>query len=1291
MEALFAGPGETRAALRATDWSATPLGPVEGWPEELRAAIRTVLPSEIPMLLWWGPDLVQIFNEPYRAFLGDKYPAAVGQRAVDCWAEIWHAIGPQAESALAGTATYARDQLLLLVRHGYLEETYWTFSYSPVRGADGSIAGIFVATSEVTDERLADRRMEALRVLGTVSIAAADTVADACRAAVRSLAGSSADLPVVAAYLRGRAPGAADRLEPVASIGLAPGSPLAEPVTATAGAPEVWRVAETGRPERLTAAAGGSFGGSPLGPAPVVSAVAVPLRVTGDDRPLGVLVAGINPYLDLDEQYRVFVELVADRVSTALTDALAYAAERDRAAALADIDEAKTRFFANLSHELRTPLTLIAGPVEETLADPALPVAHRDRLEMVRRNAGRLRRLVDNLLDVVRIEGGRLRPERQPTDLAALTRTVAESFAYGMSRAGLAFDVDAPTLPRPAHVDRDMWEKIVANLLSNALKYTLTGRVRLTLRDDGDAALLAVEDTGTGVAEEEQPLLFQRFHRVRGAAARSHEGAGIGLALISELAGLHGGTVGVRSAPDEGSTFTVRLPYGDPADGPAADAEPSSVDRYVAESLRWLPDEAPPRPGGHLPGAPTVLVVEDNADLRAFLAGLLAPHYTVLTEPDGRAALRRLETLRPDLVLTDVMMPEVDGFELLKALRADPRTALVPVVMLSGRAGEEAALEGLDGGADDYLTKPFSSAELLARVRANLELSRHRTRESAWRVAITDALQEAFCVVDGAGVLIEANDAFRRLVGSDMPLPARPPYPFWPDPVTDPQGWEHAEAAMRQVLSGASGRVRFPLRRADGHALHVEAVYSSIPDEVTGRRTYVATLRDITDELRAAERQDALTRLSTSLAEAADVSGVYAAGLAELGRALGARRAAVVAHGPAGPVVLAGAEPYAGDLAGLLEGPGGHDVYAQEEPGGPVRGLGAVVDSGVPRAAVWLEFDPPRVVGPADRAQFLTMCGTVSHALQRAKAADLQRTVALTLQRSILGPAELPPGFAARYEPAVQPLEVGGDWYDVVELPGSDGGCVAVVVGDCVGRGLPAAAVMGQLRSACRALLLQAKGPGEVLDALDGFARRIPGASATTVFCAIVDRHTGDVRYSAAGHPPGIVVHADGARDLLDDARSVPLATITVPGRPEATVRLRGGSSLLLYTDGLVERRGEMIDHGIARAAAAVAAHRDRPPAALVDGVVGDTLGGHGHDDDLALLAYRHEEPAAPFTRAIPAVPGELKSLRRAALAWLAAAGVADDDAEAVLIAVGRPARTPSSTATVSTRRAGSS
>jgi PAS domain S-box-containing protein len=417
---------------------------------------------------------------------------------------------------------------------------------------------------------------------------------------------------------------------------------------------------------------------------------------------------------------------------------------------LAKLDELKTRFFSNVSHEFRTPLTLMLGPLEDAMADAQEPLGaqQRERVTMAQRNGLRLQKLVNTLLDFSRAGAGRIHASYQPTDLSSLTHDLASSFRSACDKAGLTLVLDTPRLSEPVFVDREMWEKIVLNLVSNAFKFTLEGGIRIGMSSERGHAVLRVSDTGTGIPESEVPRLFDRFHRVEGARGRTHEGTGIGLALVKELIELHMGTVSVESALDRGTTFIVRLPFGSahlPQERLEAFRTQASTatraDAFVSEALRWLPDRVPvpelERPGEGLPEVnariedrPRILIADDNADMREYLSRLLAVRHEIIAVADGEEALAAARQTHFDLILTDVMMPRLDGFALLEKLRADPVLRSVPVVVLSARAGEDAKIEGLKRGADDYLVKPFSARELLARVAANIELSRSRWKAS---------------------------------------------------------------------------------------------------------------------------------------------------------------------------------------------------------------------------------------------------------------------------------------------------------------------------------------------------------------------------------------------------------------------------------------------------------------------------------------------------------------------------------------------------------------------------------
>jgi signal transduction histidine kinase/FixJ family two-component response regulator len=412
---------------------------------------------------------------------------------------------------------------------------------------------------------------------------------------------------------------------------------------------------------------------------------------------------------------------------------------------LAKLDVLKTQFFANISHEFRTPLTLMLGPLEDmkrAFAAQAGLHPQYEQVELVHRNGLRLLKLVNTLLDFSRIEAGRVQAVYEPTDLAQLTAHLASEFRSAIEKAGLKLVVSCPPLPEAAYVDPEMWEKIVLNLLSNAFKFTFEGTIEVSLNQRKADFELVVTDTGTGIPAGELPRLFERFHRVEGASGRTHEGSGIGLALVQELARLHGGNVSAESVYGRGATFRVSIPRGtghlpqQQIGGIRTQASTAlGAHPFLEEALRWLPQETAVQDDiidDALPGDQStvpkeqralILLVDDNADMREYLARLLGGHYRVEAVADGEAALKAVARRVPSLVLSDVMMPRMGGMELLAHLRADQRTALVPVILLSARAGEEAKVEGLDAGADDYLVKPFSARELLARVDANLKIA----------------------------------------------------------------------------------------------------------------------------------------------------------------------------------------------------------------------------------------------------------------------------------------------------------------------------------------------------------------------------------------------------------------------------------------------------------------------------------------------------------------------------------------------------------------------------------------
>ncbi|MER6146274.1 SpoIIE family protein phosphatase [Streptomyces sparsogenes] len=1007
-------------------------------------------------------------------------------------------------------------------------------SLQPVPLADGTVGGLLCVVTETTARVLGERRLRLLAALGsrTTGLLSPEHVA---RTVAEVLDAHREDVPFTAVYL----PSEPGRLR------LAAATSVTSVTGDAAGPPAELRLDRAAEPDGLAARLAAVVGdatpvrlpGSALG-RPGQDALAHPLIRSGEVA--GVLVLGVNPRLPVNAPYRDFFAVFSSSVSAALAAACTQQEHRMRAEALAELDRAKTTFFSNVSHEFRTPLTLLLGPVQQALAEEDRP-GRRRQLELVERSALRLLKLVNTLLDVSRAEAGRLKGSFEPVDLARLTTELAGVFRSAFDLAGLSLRVDCPPLPEPVHVDREMWEKIVFNLLSNALKFTFAGGVTVRVAAAGDRARLTVADTGTGVPPEELPYLFDRFHRVRGARSRSHEGSGIGLALVKDLVELHGGTVSVRSRPGEGSTFTVEVPFGaahlaadDIGTGPRLPDGAVRRERtaaYAGEALRRLrsgtwgegvpgtdtgaaPAPAPvtgDRPaaapqGGETARRPLLLVADDNPDVRGYLKELLVPEHDVLLVGDGRTALETALSRPVDLVLTDVMMPRLDGFALVRALRSDPRTIRLPIIMLTARAGEEATVQGLRAGADDYLAKPFSARQLLARVRANLELSRLREEvltESRRHAAMLTSLAQASMVLS--------------------------------DSLDPPQ----VLAAVKEVL---------------------------IPDLADEIRVRVTDPRAVRPVFAAGERTAALEDLDRALGRSLGTGGdgeplpptVLSVPLVSHGRKLGA-------------------------LAIARRGPG----YREDE-----------------------------------RQYLEAIGGRLALAYDNAARFRNERRLALTLQRALL-PQHLPQVAGLRtasyYRASTLGAEVGGDWYDVIALPG---GAMGLAIGDVMGHDVNAAAVMGRLRPALRGFALDRASPGRLLAKLDAYLRSLDVEHFATCLYAVYEPRTRRLRYASAGHLPPLLVAGEATR-FLETRPGVPLGLAPGPAEDHET-RLPDGAGLLLFTDGLVEHSGVSLDEGLASlradcAALSAAARSD--PQRIIDRSLG-LLGAPGHvADDTALLA----------------------------------------------------------------------
>jgi signal transduction histidine kinase/CheY-like chemotaxis protein/anti-sigma regulatory factor (Ser/Thr protein kinase) len=1206
--------GEMGRLFAEFDWAAHPLGSPTEWSAEVRSAVAVVLTSRFPIVLWLGAqDLFLIYNDAYIQILGDRHPAALGRRGRFVWWDIWEPISPMLASVIAtGEATWSHDLMLPMVTAGRRQERYFTFTYSPLVEGNGEIYGIFCPSWETTERVISERRLHLLNAVASATMETR-TVDDAVSAAVSACADHPADVPLVAAYVSG-ADAADTTLRGATPLVLPLLPPTLEKLTDWE--PTARSRAELQVIDNVSAVIRGLH--EVLGGDCPDQALVLPL---GENAIAGALVVGTNPRCPLDEQYLGFCQLLADQLSSALASVVSHEQQRQRADALAELDRAKTAFLTNVSHEFRTPLTLLLGPLEDALRDVASHPPLAERLRMARRNAGRLLRLVDSLLQFSRIESGRATTRLVCTDVGALTSQIASSFTELCERAGLELVLDCRQAL--ADIDPDMWETIMLNLMSNAVKYTLSGSITVTVHS-GDAppgddaghgeaggggtpsreaargragrsgrCLISVRDTGVGISEADLKRLGERFFRADTARGRSVEGTGIGLSLVRELVELQHGDMQIASELDRGTTVAITLPKslaGTPIEHSPADLLDNP---YVVEADQWvasLPAEVAPDDGRAL-----VLIADDNADMRAHLEQVLSPHWRTVLVADGEAALRTACEHRPDAIVADVMMPKLDGFDFVAAIRRDAELAATPIVMLSARAGDEAVSEGYAGGADDYLPKPFRSQELVERVAARLsaadrERAGQRQREAELRRASVAAQLDA--ALQSADSVAGIADAL----------------------LASPLGSGGATIVVIGLLDAEENNVRFeyagPVPAEFRDRYHVATLDTPlVPIDVikTGQRMVIP------DTLALAPRY--------------------------------------------GHVVHETAQNVRSCVSQPLRGPDGNVI-----------------------GSLGLLFPTPRDFDASELEMFARTAKITQSALGRVRSAQREHRIAVDFQEHLL---DLDRGstaavVAAVYQPGGEAMRVGGDWYLVAPL--QQPGQIAVSVGDVVGHGLPAAIVMSRLRAAVSATALTGADPGAVLSSLDRYAAAVPGARCATVSYVVID--TGQMGtadgasstcYSCAGHPYPLLVAPDQPPVFLEAGRRPPVAAWGSQLKPNtAEYELPAGSLLLLYTDGLIERQGETLDEGFARLQAAAAYRAELSVGEFCDELLDRMAPPGGYTDDVVLLAVRpNHTTARSFATVLPATPANIPEARHRLRHWLT--GIAlDPGREAdILLATG--------------------
>lgn len=751
--------------IRSKDWTQTPLGAPNQWPQSLKTCVRIILTSRQPMFVWWGNELINIYNDAYMSIVGGKHPECLGQPASEVWKEIWDEVGTRAAIVMEqNIGTYDEALLLMMERNGYTEETYYTFSYSPVPGDDGTTQGIICANTDDTQRIIGERQLRTLKELAR-NILNINSNAEIYKRALDALQGNPQDFPFIVLYEAsddGKQLRLVQHLPQELPATIAPEHINLD--TQAQQMPEIAQALRTGKIQKVTGIQQ-RFGVMPtsIWPDAPYQALLIPILQANHEFPFAIMCVGVNPYRLLDEGYVSFLSLTADQISNALTNAYSFKQERKRAEALAEIDKAKTLFFSNISHEFRTPLTLMLGPLEELLKSGAQNPSDQENIAVTHRNAIRLLRLVNALLDFSRIEAGRMKARFEPVCLAELTTNLVSAFRSAIEKGGLSLEIHAD-IPSSVYVDREMWEKIVMNLMSNAFKYTLSGGITVRMYERDDKAVIAFSDTGIGIPEDEIPRLFERFHRVKNAVGRSFEGTGIGLSLVRELVALHHGHIEASSQHGKGTTFTVTLPLGH-AHLPDDQIVLSSVDADdilptgLLEETHLLLRPTPPASFGQSSLKPRILLVDDNIDMQQYVSKLLARDYEVAVASNGQMALDAIAMAQPDLVISDIMMPVMDGIELLKNIKNDVATRRIPVLLLSARAGEESKIEGYDLGADDYLVKPFSAKELLARVQSQIRLARTRSHIDGQLHNLFYRAPVAISILRGPDFVIEMANA----------------------------------------------------------------------------------------------------------------------------------------------------------------------------------------------------------------------------------------------------------------------------------------------------------------------------------------------------------------------------------------------------------------------------------------------------------------------------------------------------------------------------------------------------
>jgi PAS domain S-box-containing protein len=660
-----AASGEAGRLLLATDWAATPLGPMEQWPQSLRIAVSICLNSRFPMFVWWGPHAINIYNDAYAPMLGKRHPAAFGRPAADIWGEIWDIVGEQRRIVMeTGEPTWNERVLLVMERNGFSENTWFTWSYSPIYHDDGAIGGLFCAVTEETGRVLAERER--------------DRLIREAQDAARTLRTWFDNAPGFIALLRG--PEFRFELVNRAYRQLV-GHRQLEGLTFPEALPEVL---DQGYYELLQRV---YLEGEPF----VGRAMRVLLqRATGEPP--------VERFVDFIYQP---VRDAAGAVAGIFVQGHDVTHQVQATMALEEANRRKDEFLATLAHELRNPLAPIRQAARVAKASPD---AARTgwALDVIERQVGHMALLLEDLLDVSRISRGQLQLRLARVDLKGVVDAAVETSSPLIEARRHRLEVVLPPQPVELLADPVRIAQVLGNLLSNAAKYTEPGgSIRLVAEQDADRLLLHVRDNGLGLAPENIEAIFGMFSQVAAAAEHAQGGLGIGLALSRGLVQLHGGTLQARSdGPGQGSEFTVALPL-----PPQAAAAADIGDAQAPASAR---DAARRR---------RVLIADDNADALSTMAMLLEMEgHEVHTAADGEQAVAQAEAVRPDIAILDIGMPRLNGHEVAARIRSSDWGRRMLLIALTGWGQAHDQERARAAGFDHHCTKPVDLGQLLGLV-----------------------------------------------------------------------------------------------------------------------------------------------------------------------------------------------------------------------------------------------------------------------------------------------------------------------------------------------------------------------------------------------------------------------------------------------------------------------------------------------------------------------------------------------------------------------------------------------